>query len=79
MDLGVPVLVTSMLSRGNEIQYKPQLSQLSASISLEEYSDKIIFLHYPGNNSERVEGEDVLEIMVAKGWEINNLDLMLVI
>jgi len=67
MDLDVPVLVTSMLSRRNEIQYKPQLSQLSASISLEEYSDKIIFLHYPGNNSERVEGEDVLEIMVAKG------------
>ena len=66
LDLDVPVLVTSMLSRGNEIQYKPQLSQLRASVSLEEYSDKIILLHYPGNNSERVEGEDVLEIMVVK-------------
>ncbi len=66
MDLDVPVLVTSMLSRGNEIQYKPQLSQLRSSVSLEEYSDKIILLHYPGNSSERVEGEDVLKIMVVK-------------
>ena len=66
MDLRVPVLITSMLSRGNEIQYKPQLSQLRSSVSLEEYSDKIIFLHYPGNNSENIEDKDVLEIMVVK-------------
>ena len=77
LDLDVPVLIISMLSRGNEIQYKPQLSQLRASVSLEEYSDKIILLHHPGNNSEKVAGEDVLEIMVVKNrnGEIGNFIL----
>ena len=56
----------SQLAQGENEGAKPQLSQLRASVSLEEYSDKIILLHHPGNNSERVEGEDVLEIMVVK-------------
>ena len=39
LNLCVTILVTSMLSRGNEIKYKPDLSQLGSAISL---NDKII-------------------------------------
>ncbi|RLD53757.1 MAG: hypothetical protein DRJ01_18935 [Bacteroidetes bacterium] len=65
MNLCIPVLVTSMLSRGNKIKYKPDLSQLGSATSLEKYSDKIILLHRPGNNSYKTDDKDknVLEIM----------------
>ena len=53
LNLCVPILVISMLSRGNEINYKPDLSQLGSAISLEKYSDKIILLHRPENNSKK--------------------------
>ncbi len=60
LNLCVTILVTSMLSRGNEIKYKPDLSQLGSAISLEEYSDKIILLHRPGNNSDKTDNQQKL-------------------
>jgi len=66
LDLDVPILVLSMLSRGNSAIFKPQLSQLNHWYLLEEYSDKIILLHRPENNSGKLEDKNALEVMIVK-------------
>ena len=72
METGTVVFALSQLSRENTKRAvtKPKLSDLRESGEIEQASDYVLFPYRPGyfaNPDERDRGEEVLELIIAKG------------
>jgi replicative DNA helicase len=74
-EVGVPLVVMSQLNRDGEKDAKPQrpkLSSLRESGAIEQDADIVLFIHRESyySKDDRPKGEDVAEIIIAKGRNV---------